>query len=180
VKVFIMMSLCCLDLAFNSFVEFDDFYGSYSHKSRVFVFGMQIIIQISIFYSLFLMMGETYLFRVGLVKVLVRQFRMTLISHPIYIATSLGLGFYRLNNMRQDTKIHELWSLGGLPYFIPLSVMHKIMAAMYYLLNIRSSLRLGSSFFYEKDAWVKLYYSTNKENPLKEQQDMLQRMRRGD
>jgi hypothetical protein len=170
-----MIGLCCCDLAFNSFVEFDDFYGSYSHKSRVFVFGCQLLIQLSIFYTLFLMMGETYLFKVGLLNILVKQFAFVLFFHPLYVTWSVVLGFYRINEMRKDTQMYELWSLGGLPYFIPLSVGHKIVASFFYLLNIRAAIRLGSTFYYSKDAWVELYYATDKERRFEESKDRIRK-----
>ena len=67
-------------------VEFDDFVGTdKSENSKnilVLVFGLQLVVQISTFLLLFLMMGDTYLFRVGLLGVLAKQVRSLSYSHP--------------------------------------------------------------------------------------------------
>jgi len=156
-----MIVLCLCDLGLNSSVEFDDFAPTVGRKNiLVLVFGLQLVVQISIFLTLFLMMGDTYLFRVGLLGVLSKQFPTVLFLHPFYITYTLLLGGYRVSEMHTNgVTISELWDL---PYFIPLSVVHKIVAAAYYVANLRSTIKLGSPLYYNKDAWVNLYYNSNK------------------
>ena len=57
---------------------------------------LQCIVQISIFLALFLSMADTFLFRVGLLGVLLKKFRSVLLLHPIYLAITLIAGSYRL------------------------------------------------------------------------------------
>ncbi|GMI52162.1 hypothetical protein TeGR_g450 [Tetraparma gracilis] len=170
VKVFFMVLLCLCDLGLNSSLEFDDFVGSNTDDDAknilVLMFGLQMVIQISIFLTLFLMMGDTYLFRVGLLGVLAKQFTGVLLLHPLYIGYTMALGGYRVTEMHGDTTVAELWTLPG---FTPLSVIHKIVAAVYYVANLRSTIKLGSPLFYNKDAWVNLYYDSNRDSATIEQ-----------
>ena len=41
-----------------------------------------------------------------------------------------------------------------------ISHSHKIVAAIYYFINIRAAVRLGDSIYYEKNAWVQLFHET--------------------
>ena len=125
----------------------------------VLMFGVQIVIQICTFLVLFLMMCDTYLFRVGLLGVLAKQFTMVLLSHPAYIAFTMFIGGYRVIQLHDSTTIDKLWDL---QYFGFLSVCHKIIAATYYVANLRATIKLGSPTYYNKDAWVGLYYDANR------------------
>lgn len=162
-----MVILCLLDLGINSSVEFDDFVGDSRDEDAnnvlVLMFGLQLVVQVSIFLTLFLMMGDTYLFRVGLLGVLAKQFLGVLLLHPFYIGYTMLLGGYRVSEMTSDTDlgVGALWDLDG---FMPLSVVHKIVAAIYYVSNLRSTIKLGSPLYYNKDAWVDLYYDSNRDS----------------
>lgn len=157
------------------------------------MFGLQLVIQISTFLTLFLMMGDTYLFRVGLLGVLAKQVRTqvrprcacgpaphpshspyfqftgVLLLHPLYIAYTMVLGGYRVTSLHDDMTIQTLWSL---PYFTPLSVVHKIVAAVYYVANLRSTIKLGSPLYYNKDAWVEIFYDANRDTSRVEQSEV--------
>lgn len=76
-------------------------------------------------------MGDTYLFRVGLLGVLAKQFTGVLLLHPFYIGYTMALGGYRVAELHKEGfEMNQLWEL---PYFVPLSVCHKIVAAIYYV-----------------------------------------------
>ena len=98
---------------------------------------------------------------VGLLGVLAKQFTGVLLLHPFYIAYTCLLGGYRVTEMHDNVEIHDLWDMEG---FIPFSVVHKIVAAVYYVANLRSTIKLGSPLFYNKDAWVDLYYDSNRDS----------------
>lgn len=85
--------------------------------------GVQVVVEISIFLVLFLAMTDTFLFRVGLLGVLVKKFRMVLILHPIYITLTLVTGIYRVHYLAQGNMLYELWLTDS---FIFLSSLHKI------------------------------------------------------
>lgn len=61
--------------------------------------GLQTIIQLSVFLALFLTMSDTFLFRVGLLGVLLKKFRSVLILHPIYFTITLIASTYRLRSI---------------------------------------------------------------------------------
>mmetsp|Transcript_17074 Transcript_17074/g.35159 ORF Transcript_17074/g.35159 Transcript_17074/m.35159 type:complete len:202 (+) Transcript_17074:57-662(+) len=179
VKTCLMIILLLSDMGLNSSVEFDDFVkGDTSENSKnilVLMFGLQLVVQISTFLVLFLMMGDTYLFRVGLLGVLAKQFTGVLLIHPFYIAYTMFIGGYRVNEMHKDTTIITLWEL---PYFIPLSIVHKIVASIYYIANLRSTIKLGSPLYYNKDAWVEIFYDANRDTKRIEQTESLLRRRK--
>ncbi|GMH65651.1 hypothetical protein TrLO_g14473 [Triparma laevis f. longispina] len=180
VKICFMLLLCLGDLGLNSSVEFDDFTkGDTSTNAKnilVLVFGLQLVLQISTFLTLFLMMGDTYLFRVGLLGVLAKQFTGVLLLHPFYIGYTMALGGYRVAELHKEGfEMNQLWEL---PYFVPLSVCHKIVAAIYYVANLRSTIKLGSPLYYNKDAWVEIFYDANRDTSRVEQSESLLRRRR--
>jgi len=160
-----MVGLCLLDLGLNSSLEFDDFIGANTSADAknilVLLFGLQLVIQISIFLTLFLMMGDTYLFRVGLLGVLAKQFMGVLLLHPFYVAYTMALGGYRVSEMHGTVTVAGLWDV---PFFIPVSVVHKIVAAVYYVANLRSTIKLGSPLYYNKNEWTSLYYDSNRDS----------------
>lgn len=64
--------------------------------------GLQAIVQISIFLALFLTMADTFLFRVGLLNVLLKKFRSVLLLHPIYFTITIIAGSIRLQTIRSE------------------------------------------------------------------------------
>ena len=64
----------------------------------------------------------------GLLGVLAKQFTGVLLAHPAYIAFTMIIGGYRVTELHGSTTIETLWNVD---YFGPLSIVHKIVAAMY-------------------------------------------------
>jgi len=164
VKMSFMLLLCLADMGLNSSLEFDEYISpdaapENANNILVLMFGVQLVIQISTFLTLFLMMCDTYLFRVGLLGVLAKQFTWVLLSHPAYIAFTMIIGGYRVTELHNETTIDQIW---GLDYFRFLSVCQKILAATYYVANLRATIKLGSPTYYNKEAWVGLYYDSNR------------------
>ena len=105
-KLIAMLFLILADLIFNCTLDYDLY-----NNDRSFIEGnqnldwdggvlsalliLQVIVQISIFLALFLSMADTFLFRVGLLGILVQKFRFVLILHPIYF---VNLSFLRLTS----------------------------------------------------------------------------------
>jgi len=117
VKMSFMLLLCLADLGLNSSLEFDDYTPTKKEIEEnpnldegnaqnilVLIFGIQLVIQISTFLTLFLMMCDTYLFRVGLLGVLARQFRGVLLIHPAYIAFTMIIGGYRVTEVSERSE----------------------------------------------------------------------------
>ena len=96
-------------------------------------------------------MGETYLFRVGLLNVLARQFPLALSLHPIYLLFTVLLGSVRTNEMIEDHNVPELWQNASYATF---SILHKLLAVFYYVANLRAAVKLGDPKFYcREEAW---------------------------
>jgi hypothetical protein len=159
-----MFTLLCLDLALNSSLDYDN-YDSNIQSAKNWLewnggvpsalLALQAIIQISIFLALFLAMADTFLFRVGLLGVIMKKFRAVLLLHPIYLGFTLAIGIYRVNKLDANTGtlIVDMWSDRT---YIGLSIMQKLVAVPYYLFNMRATVKLSERKYFDKDAWISL------------------------
>ena len=163
-KTIILFGLLLTDLVFNSTLEYDE-WDSYPT-----MFGIQVFIEICTFAVVFLMLCETYPFRVGLLDALLAEFRSIFWVHPLYVCWSLLVGIYRIFLGRQVSKysgagfrrLPNMWDTSdpaGETYTY-LSHAHKLLAAIYYFINIRAAVRLGDGVYYAREQWVKLYHRT--------------------
>ena len=101
-KVISMLFFLLTDLALNSTLDYDTYnnnltknivLGNIFSQKRIMIdkeshypkslglFGLQVIVEISIFLVLFLATADTFLFRVGLLGVLMRTFRLVLVRY---------------------------------------------------------------------------------------------------
>jgi hypothetical protein len=94
-KLTIMLILLVLDMACNSSADYDSYMNSDNSNVVRGLLFISIVVEISVFLILFLAMAETYIFRVGLLGLLLKQFRAVLICHVIYLAFTLCGGAYR-------------------------------------------------------------------------------------
>jgi Transmembrane protein 138 len=112
-KVIAMALLLCVDLGLNSSLDYDSFndnQDSYPSNFLLGLLGLQVIIEISIFLLLFLAMADTFLFRVGLLGLLLRKFRIVLIAHPLYVCVTLTTGLVRVQRiMNRGYNVEALW-----------------------------------------------------------------------
>ena len=153
-KTVILFGLLLTDLVFNSTLEYDE-WDSYPT-----MFGIQVFIEICTFAVVFLMLCETYPFRVGLLDALLAEFRSIFWVHPLYVFWSLIVGIYRIFLGRQVSKysgagfrrLPNMWDTSdpaGEQYTY-LSHTHKLLAAIYYFINIRAAVRLGDGVYYAR------------------------------
>ena len=163
-KLIAMLFLILADLIFNCTLDYDLY-----NNDRSFIEGnqnldwdggvlsalliLQVIVQISIFLALFLSMADTFLFRVGLLGILVQKFRFVLILHPIYFVMTIVAGSYRLTKINDQSFLY-LWKDDRT--FLTLSVMQKLISIPYYLFNIRGAVKLGSKIYFDKDMYLAL------------------------
>ena len=152
-KVIVMFVLLCVDLSFNCSFDYDNYNISGSDLNIV-PLAIQLIIEISIFLVLFLTMAETYLFRVGLLGILIKKFRYVLILQPIYICFTLVTGVYRIKRLGDGYDLVGLWKKDEL--FLLLSTFHKCVPIIYYVANMRATLDLGSTIYFDRSVWVSL------------------------
>lgn len=122
-KMISMVLFLAMDLALNSTLDFDTFNNRLNPNFLLGLLGLQIVIQISIFLILFLAAADTFLFRVGLIGILVRTVRYVLMLHPIYLAFTIAEGVYRLRKLTSGDSVTSLWTDQS---FIALAYIHKI------------------------------------------------------
>lgn len=113
VKVLAMAALLLCDLGLNCSLDYDSFNSSpenYPNNFLLGLLGLQVIIEISVFLLLFLAMADTFLFRVGLLGLLVRKFRVVLLIHPVYICFTLATGLIRVQRIvSHGVSLDKLW-----------------------------------------------------------------------
>jgi hypothetical protein len=122
-KMVAMVIFLVIDLALNSTLDFDVFNNNLENNFLLGLLGLQIVIQISIFLILFLAAADTFLFRVGLLGILIKTVRYVLILHPIYMAFTLAEGIYRVRQLSSGVELSALWRNET---FISLCYIHKI------------------------------------------------------
>jgi hypothetical protein len=120
-KLLVLFLLLVLDLGMNCSFDFDSY--NLTGKDLITVpLVIQLIIQISIFLVIFLSMAATYLFRVGLLGILIKKFRSVLLLHPLYIFLTLLTGSYRIYLLGEGYDLVKLWEHDE---FVALSLVHK-------------------------------------------------------
>jgi hypothetical protein len=122
-KVLVMILFLIMDLGLNSILDYDILNDQRDNNILLGVFGLQVVIQISIFLILFLATADTYLFRVGLLGILIRTISLTILVHPVYMALTIGVGSYRVNRLSGSGTLSTLWKDDT---FITISFIQKI------------------------------------------------------
>jgi hypothetical protein len=120
-KLTVLFLLLVIDLGMNCSFDFDSY--ELNGKDLIAVpLVIQLVIQISIFLILFLSMAGTYLFRVGLLGILIKKFRSVLLLHGLYVSLTLITGAYRIYLLGVDYDLVKLWEHDG---FVALSLIQK-------------------------------------------------------
>lgn len=131
-KFIALILTLALDLSLNSVLDYDLFNDQYRGTASststgtqllLGLAGLQIVVNISIFLILFLAMADTFLFRVGLLGLLLKKFRSVLLIHPVYITLTIATGAYRVNHFSSGNTLATLWKDQS---FFALSSIHKI------------------------------------------------------
>ena len=104
-KLLLLILLILFDVAINGSAEYDDFSrdeddgvdnGGSAKNLHMLLLGLQLLSQLLIFSLLFSLISGTFPFRVGLIGILARRFRLVLMMHPAYILISCVVGGMRL------------------------------------------------------------------------------------
>ena len=107
----------------------------------------KIVVQILVFVVFFLLLCGTYLFRVGLIGVLSKYFKGVMAVTLIYLILTGITGGLRLAFIGGGMPFQMLWDFGG---FTVMSIIQKLFATFYYIVNIRTALQIGDPKFYTK------------------------------
>jgi len=115
----------------------------------------QVVFQILTFVVFFLLLCGTYLFKVGLVwHYLCKDLGWYGTIVFVYIGLTCIVGGMRFNHINNSGRYIGLWEI---PYFTPLTIIHKLLATVYYVINVGWVLKLGHPKYYTKEPWVELY-----------------------
>ena len=154
IKIVFMGLFIFVDITFNSSVDHDDAPDA-SRKTTItmILFGAQVVGQILMFVVFFLLLCATYLFRVGLLRELSKDFKDVLLVSFLYIVWTAGLGLERMRVVQGGGNFLSLWT-NAYFYF---TVAHKLLACVYYVKNLRTVITLGDPKYYTKEPWVQLY-----------------------
>ena len=155
IKVVLVFALTLADLALSGLADFGGSAGVPSPGSLTpnpaYLFaGAQLAVQLLNLLLLFLLFFGTYLFQVGLVSEVVREFRNTLAAMALYTVVFIAYAAYKLEFVSTDGE-DGMWNRG---LFVFLSVAQKLAACLYYLMVLSTALRIGDSKFYKKGPWV--------------------------
>ena len=159
-KIVAMVVVLLIDLALNSTLDYDSYNDAYNGRaaSRLLLglYGLQVVIEIAAFLVLFLAMADTFLFRVGLLGLLMKKFRTVLAIHPIYFALTIATGAYRVRQFINNATLFVLWQDKT---FITLSYIQKFLAIPYYVLNLRAVIKLADPVYFDGKVWMDLMKS---------------------
>jgi transmembrane protein 138 len=119
--------------------------------------SVQFAIQILNLLLLFLLFFGTYLFQVGLLGEVFREFRPALIAMTLYLGVFSAYAGTKLSLLVGPPGLgqEELWSKSQT--FVALSVLQKIAALLYYVMVLQTTLRLGEAKWYQRAPWVARY-----------------------
>lgn len=156
-KIFAMVVALLIDLALNSTLDYDSYNDQFNGRaaSRLLLglFGLQVVVEIGVFLILFLAMADTFLFRVGLLGLLIKKFRTVLAIHPLYFAITIATGSYRVRRFILSATLSSIWQDNS---FITLSYIQKFVAIPYYVLNLRAVIKLANPVYFSGDVWMAL------------------------
>ena len=156
-KIAAMVIVLLIDLGLNSTLDYDwynDFYnGRAASRLLLGLYGLQVVIEIAAFLVLFLAMADTFLFRVGLLGLLIKKFRTVLVVHPIYFALTIATGAYRVRHFINNATLFVLWQDKS---FVALSYIQKFLAIPYYMLNLRAVIKLADPIYFDGKVWMDL------------------------
>ncbi|CAM9961592.1 unnamed protein product [Chrysoparadoxa australica] len=164
-KLVLMVVLVIADVVLNSSVEYDNYKeidttdvktGSSQGSevtTLVLIVGLQLLVQVAIFLQLFVMMFDTYPFRVGLMGLLATQYKKVYLINTVYVFYTAALHSYRVGRISQESDI-EVWEVWDWKVYAAFSIVHKVLATFFYVANIRAAFKLGDPLFYSKEVAI--------------------------
>ncbi|XP_036621524.1 transmembrane protein 138 isoform X1 [Trichosurus vulpecula] len=99
---------------------------------------------------IFLMFFNTFVFQAGLVSLLFRKFKGTIILTALYLSLSIPLHVWVLNLRWKNSK-HFIWTDGLQTLF----VFQRLAAVLYGYFYKRTAIRLGDPRFYQDSLWLR-------------------------
>ncbi|XP_020630043.1 transmembrane protein 138-like [Orbicella faveolata] len=144
--VYLQLLFLFVDLFINSF-------GELFRTADVVLLVLYIIQDLCIIFAIivvFLVFFNTYIFQAGLVSLLIRKFKTTIIISVLYLALSVGLHVWTMTLKWGDPR-RFVWNEA----FQALFVFQRVGAVLYYYFYKRTALRLGDPRFYKDSQWLR-------------------------
>ena len=104
---------------------------------------------------LFLVFFNTFVFKAGLISLLIRKFSGTLIIGTVYVILTISYHIWNLS-VRWGHSNEYRWSNGLQAIY----VIQKLLAVVYYYIYKRAALRLGDTKYYEDSSWLRKHLNT--------------------
>jgi len=134
-------------------------------NSFTILFGSNAIVQlvlymvqdISLMFSLillFLVFFNTFVFKAGLISLLIRKFSAPLIIGAVYLVLTFAYHVWNLS-IRWGRPNQYHWSNGLQAMY----VFQKLLAVVYYYFYKRAVLKLGDTKYYEDSVWLRKHLS---------------------
>jgi len=146
----LQLLLLLIDLVVNTASE-------YFRHSVLIILVMYIIQDVTLVLAviiLFLVFFNTYVFRAGLVALLIRKFVTTIVVSIIYLCLCLSLHVWAMKLRWGKDENFYIWDLGKDGYMI-LFVCQRAGSVLYYYFYKRTTLRLGDPNYYKDSAWLR-------------------------
>ncbi|KAM5247067.1 transmembrane protein 138 [Ctenodactylus gundi] len=96
------------------------------------------------------MFFNTFVFQAGLVSLLFRKFKGTIVLSALYFALSIALHVWVMN-LRWRNSTSFVWTDGLLALF----VFQRLAAVLYCYFYKRTAVRLGDPRFYQDSLWLR-------------------------
>eukprot|EP00118_Oscarella_pearsei_P026755 m.310393 g.310393 ORF g.310393 m.310393 type:complete len:160 (+) comp51384_c0_seq1:34-513(+) len=103
---------------------------------------------------LFLIFFNTYVFKAGLVSVIIRKFKSTIVISVLYLCLCLGYHVWTLN-LQWGVTDAFVWN----PGVQALYVIQRLFGVMYYYSYFKTALKLGDEKYYKNSDWLKKEFS---------------------
>ncbi|KAL7686539.1 putative transmembrane protein [Plasmopara halstedii] len=146
-------SLNLVDVVLNALIEYGDLPGQETFDNDVDSIAtfVQVVLQITALFNLFVLLAGTFLFRSGLFGMLYSQFRIVLLMHPLYICLTVILVACRMTLLSSENDRIKIWDNFG---YLIFSGMHKIGALLYYVCSIYAVEQLRNRKYYTFESWM--------------------------
>eukprot|EP01137_Pigoraptor_chileana_P004624 Opistho-2@46511 len=146
--VFAQLAFLVVDLFVNAFAGY--FYDQPLVALALFILqGAAVVINIIILCLVFV---NTYVFKAGLVSLLFKKYRTTLVTCTLYLLLSIALHVFTMTKIWSH-KGTDVWSKG----FWALYVIQKMVCAPYYYLYKRTALKMGDPRLYRDSEWLQQF-----------------------
>ncbi|XP_065829702.1 transmembrane protein 138-like [Oscarella lobularis] len=103
---------------------------------------------------LFLIFFNTYVFKAGLVSVIIRKFKSTIVVSLLYLGLCLAYHIWSLRRQWGKSDVY-IWNAGVQALF----VIQRLVGVAYYYSYLKTMLKLGDEKYYRNSDWLKKEFS---------------------